>query len=91
MPDQSEVDEIVYESALRLWAAAQTDFDPFEVDPSEWHSSVPIRDADITTDTALAVDDVRAALRRLEGSRLVLGCDAGTISVQAPVPEDTVP
>ena len=31
-PDQSTTDDMVAESALQLWSAAQTDFDPFEVD-----------------------------------------------------------
>ena len=88
MPDQFETDDIVYESALQLWAAAQTDFDPFEVDPSDWRSPVAIRDVDIATDTGLDIPQVRDALGRLEGTRLVLGREAGAISVQAPVPEN---
>ena len=32
--DDSTTDDMVAESALQLWSAAQTDFDPFEV-PSE--------------------------------------------------------
>ena len=61
--DQSTTDDIVAESALQLWSAAQTDFDPFEVDSSDWpETAVPVRDADIAVDTRLEVDDVRAAL-----------------------------
>ncbi|HEX5918078.1 MAG TPA: hypothetical protein VFY76_09505, partial [Nocardioides sp.] len=63
--DQSTTDDMVAESALQLWSAAQTDFDPFEVDSSEWpETTVPVRDADIAVDTRLEVDDVRAALER---------------------------
>ena len=97
MPDQSEtdridrVDRVVQEAAVQLWSAAQTEFDPFAVDPSEWHDPVRIRDADIATDTGLDLDDVRAALGRLEGDRLVLGRDGGTTSVQRLVPEDGPP
>ena len=88
MADPSETDDIVYDSALQLWAAAQTDFDPYEVDPSQWHDAVPVRDADIATDTRLNLEGVRAALGRLEGERLVLGRDGGTVAVRRPVPED---
>lgn len=53
-PDQSTTDDIVAESALQLWSAAQTDFDPFEVDSSDWPETVvPVRDADIAVDTRL--------------------------------------
>ena len=44
MPDDHTTDDIVHESALQLWAAAQTDFDPFEVPPEEWGPNVvPVR------------------------------------------------
>jgi hypothetical protein len=88
--DQSTTDDIVAESALQLWSAAQTDFDPFEVDSSEWpETAVPIRDADISVDTRLEVDDVRAALERLDGVKVVVGREAGTVSVLRVVPADT--
>jgi hypothetical protein len=50
---------------------------------------VPVRDADIAVDTRLELDDVRASLERLDGLRLVLGRDAGTVSVVRVLPEDT--
>ena len=88
--DESTTDDIVAESALQLWSAAQTDFDPFEVDSSEWpETAVPVRDADIAVDTRLEVDDVRAALERLDGVKLVVGREAGTVSVLRVVPADT--
>ncbi|GIM65458.1 hypothetical protein [uncultured Nocardioides sp.] len=87
--DQSTTDDMVAESALQLWSAAQTDFDPFEVDSSEWpETAVPIRDADIAVDTRLEVDDVRAALERLDGVKVVVGREAGTLSVLRIVPAD---
>jgi hypothetical protein len=89
-PDQSTTDDMVAESALQLWSAAQTDFDPFEVDSSEWpETAVPVRDADIAVDTRLEVDDVRAALARLDGVKVVVGREAGTLSVLRVVPADT--
>lgn len=89
-PDQPTTDDMVAESALQLWSAAQTDFDPFEVDSAEWpETAVPVRDADIAVDTRLEVDDVRAALERLDGVKVVLGREAGTLSVLRVVPEDT--
>ena len=89
-PDQSTTDDIVAESALQLWSAAQTDFDPFEVDSSDWPETVvPVRDADIAVDTRLEVDDVRAALERLDGVKVVVGREAGTVSVLRVVPADT--
>ena len=88
--DQSTTDDIVAESALQLWSAAQTDFDPFEVDSSEWpETAVPVRDADIAVDTRLEVDDVRAALERLDGVKVVVGREAGTVSVLRVVPADS--
>ena len=76
--------------ALQLWSAAQTDFDPFEVDSSDWpETAVPVRDADIAVDTRLEVDDVRAALERLDGVKVVVGREAGTVSVLRVVPQDT--
>jgi hypothetical protein len=86
----SRNDEIVAESALQLWAAAQTDFDPFQVPSTEWpDAAVPVRDADIAVDTRLEVEDVRAALERLDGVKVVVGREAGTCSVLRVVPEDT--
>ena len=88
--ENSTVDDMVAESALQLWSAAQTDFDPFEVDSSEWpETAVPVRDADIAVDTRLEVDDVRAALERLDGVKVVVGREAGTVSVLRVVPADT--
>jgi len=91
MPDSSLPDDVVYQSALQLWAAAQTDFDPYEVPPTEWGPAVPIRDADIATDTGLELTVVRDSLARLDGTRLVVGTDAGTLSVQAPISEGGPP
>ncbi len=88
--DDATPDDVVAESALQLWAAAQTDFDPFEVPSEDWpDTAVPVRDADIAVDTGLEVDDVRAALQRLDGVKVVLGREAGTVSVVRVVPEDT--
>ena len=88
-PDESTTDEMVAESALQLWSAAQTDFDPFEVDSEDWPATaVPVRDADIAVDTHLEVDDVRASLERLDGVKVVVGREAGTVSVLRVVPQD---
>lgn len=88
--DDASADDMVAESALQLWAAAQTDFDPFAVPSTDWpDTAVPVRDADIAVDTTLDVEDVRAALERLDGVKVVLGRDAGTVSVLRVVPEDT--
>ncbi|SFB35990.1 hypothetical protein SAMN05192575_108173 [Nocardioides alpinus] len=82
-------DEVVAESALQLWSAAQTDFDPFELPSAEWpEDTVPVRDADIAVDTHLELDDVRAALGRLDGLKVVVGREAGTVSVLRVIPED---
>ena len=87
--DESTVDDVVAESALQLWSAAQTDFDPFEVPSEQWPAeTVPVRDADIAVDARLEVDDVRASLERLDGVKVVLGRDAGTVSVLRVLPED---
>ncbi len=93
MPDDdSTVDDIVAESALQLWAAAQTDFDPFEVPAEEWpDEAVPVRDADIAVDTHLELDAVRASLGRLDGVKVVLGREAGTTSVLRVIPDDVAP
>lgn len=89
MAEETSERDIVYESALQLWAAAQTDFDPYEVPPAEWGDAVvPVRDVDIATDVKLDIETVRARLRELDGGRLVIGYDAGTLSVKAPIPED---
>ena len=86
----STTDEVVAESALQLWSAAQTDFDPFEVASEDWPATaVPVRDADIAVDTHLEVDDVRASLERLDGVKVVVGREAGTCSVLRVIPEDT--
>lgn len=88
--DDSTVDDIVAESALQLWSAAQTDFDPFEVPSEEWPDDpVPVRDADIAVDTHLEVEDVRSALDRLDGVKVVVGRDAGSCSVLRVIPADT--
>jgi hypothetical protein len=90
MASDDTVDDMVAEAALQLWSAAQTDFDPFEVPSEEWpDDAVPVRDVDIAVDTRLDVDDVRAALGRLDGRKVVLARDAGTVSVVRVVPEDT--
>lgn len=89
-PDDSTTDDIVAEAALQLWSAAQTDFDPFEVPSEEWpETAVPVRDADIAVDTHLEVQDVRDALERLDGVKVVVGREAGTCSVVRVIPEDT--
>ncbi len=88
--DQSTTDDMVAESALQLWSAAQTDFDPFEVPSEEWPETVvPVRDADIAVDTHLEVQDVREALERLDGVKVVVGREAGTCSVLRVIPADT--
>jgi hypothetical protein len=90
MTDDHTTDDIVAEAALQLWSAAQTDFDPFEVPSEEWpETAVPVRDADIGVDTHLDLDDVRASLGRLDGVRLVVGRDAGSLSVLRVLPADT--
>ena len=87
--DETAIDDMVAESALQLWSAAQTDFDPFEVPSEDWPDNpVPVRDADIAVDARLDVDDVRASLRRLDGVKVVVGHDAGTTSVLRVIPED---
>ncbi|GAB3027944.1 hypothetical protein GCM10011376_16730 [Nocardioides flavus (ex Wang et al. 2016)] len=87
--EPTRTDDVVAESALQLWSAAQTDFDPFEVDSSDWpETAVPVRDADIAVDTHLELDDVRAALGRLDGVKVVVGREAGTVSVLRVIPED---
>lgn len=88
MPEQFSERDIVYESALQLWAAAQTDFDPYQVPPEEWGDAVPVRDVDIAIDARLDLDTVRARLHDLDGRRLVIGVDADSLSVRAPIPED---
>lgn len=88
--DEHTTDDMVAEASLQLWAAAQTDFDPFEVPSEEWPAeTVPVRDVDIAVDTHLQVDDVRASLDRLDGVKVVVGRDAGTWSVLRTIPEDT--
>jgi hypothetical protein len=88
--DDATTDDIVAESALQLWSAAQTDFDPFEVPSEDWPSTaVPVRDADIAVDAHLDLDDVRASLDRLDGVKVVVGREAGTVSVLRVVPEDS--
>ena len=88
MADHASEGDLVYQSALQLWAAAQTDFDPYEVPPEQWADAVPVRDVDIATDLNLDLDVVRDRLRALDGHRLVIGVDADTLSVTAPIPED---
>ncbi|KQV65049.1 hypothetical protein ASC64_15265 [Nocardioides sp. Root122] len=88
--DENTTDDIVAESSLQLWAAAQTDFDPLQVPSAEWPDrTVPVRDADIAVDTRLEVDEVRASLGRLDGVKVVVAREAGTWSVVRVVPEDT--
>ena len=88
--DDDTTDDMVAESVLQLWSAAQTDFDPFQVPSADWPADpVPIRDADIAVDVHLDVDDVRASLDRLDGVRLVVGRSGGTCSVLRVIPEDT--
>ena len=87
--DETAIDDMVAESALQLWSAAQTDFDPFEVPSEDWPDNpVPVRDADIAVDARLEIDDVRASLRRLDGVKVVVGHEAGTTSVLRVIPED---
>ena len=88
--DKRSTDDMVAESSLQLWAAAQTDFDPFQVPSAEWpDETVPVRDVDIAVDTRLEVDDVRASLDRLDGVKVVVGREAGTWSVLRTIPDDT--
>ncbi len=87
--DDATTDEVVAQSALQLWAAAQTDFDPFQLASDDWpETTVPVRDADISVDTHLEIDDVRASLARLDGVKVVVGREAGTWSVLRVIPED---
>lgn len=88
MAEEISEDDVVYQSALQLWAAAQTDFDPYEVPPSDWTDAVPVRDVDIAIDARLDLETVQAPLRSLDGRRLVVGHDAGNLAVRAPIPED---
>ncbi len=89
MRRDSTTDDMVHESALQLWAAAQTDFDPFEVPPEQWGPDpVPVRDADIAHDTRLDLDVVRDSLRRLDGTRVVVRQDAGDLAVTRVTPDD---
>lgn len=88
MAEEISERDTVYESALQLWAAAQTDFDPYQVPSTEWGDAVPVRDVDIATDVRLDLATVRARLRELDGQRLVIGEDADNLSVKAPIPED---
>ena len=88
MAEEISERDIVYQSALQLWATAQTDFDPYQVPPEEWGDAVPVRDVDIATDAKLDIETVRARLREFDGGRLVIGLDAGTLSVKAPIPEE---
>ncbi|PUA80169.1 hypothetical protein [Nocardioides currus] len=85
--DDATIDDMVSESALQLWSAAQTDFDPFAVPADQWpQHAVPVRDIDIAVDTHLEVDDVRESLGRLDDVSVVLGREAGTISVLSVIP-----
>lgn len=89
MPGEETYDDMVAESALQLWAAAQTDFDPFQVDHREWPEvQVPVWDADIATDARLDLETVRAALGRLDGTRLVVDQSGDTWAVTSVIPED---
>jgi hypothetical protein len=88
MSHEHSSEEIVHQSAQQLWAAAQTDFDPYEVPPSEWKDPVPVTEADIAADTRLDLDTVRTCLRRLDGGRLVVRDDGGTLTVTSIVPAD---
>ena len=89
--EEMAAEDVVYESALQLWAAAQTDFDPYQVPPSEWSPAVPIRDVDIAVDTGLDLDVVRECLHRLDGRRAVIEQEGGTVSVTAPISEGGPP
>lgn len=90
--ETAAVDDIVAESALQLWSAAQTDFDPFEVPTPEWPSgAVMVRDADIAVDTHLDIDVVQASLDRLDGLRVVLGREGGRRNVLRIVPTGAAP
>ena len=87
-PGADTADNMVAEAALQLWAAAQTDFDPFQVPPQEWPDDpVRIRDVDIAYDTHLDIEVVHAALDRLDGVKLVVDRDAGNLSVKRVIPE----
>lgn len=88
MSEELSTEDIVRESALQLWAAAQTDFDPYQVPPSQWRPAVPVTEADIATDTRLDLDAVRDCLRRLDGERLVVADDAGVLTVTSIIPSD---
>ena len=92
MADEQMYDDMVAESALQLWAAAQTDFDPYAVDSAEWPEvTVPVWDEDVATDTRLDLDTVRDALARLDGTRVVVDRSGGTWAVTSVVPDRDVP
>ena len=92
MATEQTYDDMVGKSALQLWAAAQTDFDPFEVDARDWPDvRVPVWDEDIATDTRLEVEIVRDALARLDGTRLVVDRSGRTWAVTSVVPDRDVP
>ena len=77
-PDQSTTDDMVAESALQLWSAAQTDFDPFEVDSSDWpETAVPVRDADIAV--AGGMESMSNAPYLLPGARRGLRLGDGAL------------
>jgi len=84
-------DEIVHQSALQLWAAAQTDFDPYAVPPEEWRDPVPVTDADIAVDARLDLDAVRESLRRLDGRHLVVVDDGEMLTVTRMISEGGAP
>jgi hypothetical protein len=50
---------------------------------------VPVRDADIAVDARLEVEEVRKSLERLDGVKVVVGREAGALSVLRVIPEDT--
>ena len=61
----------------------------FAVDSREWPEvQVPVWDADIATDTRLDLETVRAALGRLDGTRLVVDRTGDTWAVRSVIPED---
>jgi hypothetical protein len=66
MAEEISERDIVYESALQLWAAARTEFDPYEVPPAEWGDAVvPVRDVDIATDAKFGTTGTLPRPRRL--------------------------
>lgn len=49
----------------------------------------PVRDVDLAVDTHLEIEDVRSALARLDGVKVVVRRDVGALSVLCVIPQDS--